>query len=173
MFTTIVHALFCIYCEIWLHVHFDFVIHIVVNVFKIISCTCLKSLSSTGLKQSDKFILTGLNSIWLSIQTSFHTHTLTHNYSALKEDLLFQRHIIAGYEMSHSCERHVNRKEKLVHPIVTARALPCEEKTSQRIKRVKSRFSFHSFHLSILPHSVCHSPLKHVTLEVSALMFCF
>lgn len=67
----------------------------------IIYCTCFKCFSSTGLKQSDKFTLTGLNSIRLSIQTSFHTHTLTHNYSALKEDLPFQRHIIAGYGMSH------------------------------------------------------------------------
>lgn len=106
-----------------------FVIQILINVFKIIYCTCFNCFSSTGLKQSDNFILTGLNSIRLSSQTSFHTHTLTHNYSALKEDLLFQRHIIVGYEMSHSCERHVNRKEKLVHPIVNARALPCEEKT--------------------------------------------
>lgn len=34
--------------------------------------------------------------------------------------------------MSHSCDRHVNRKEKLVHPIVTARALPCEEKKKRK-----------------------------------------
>lgn len=34
--------------------------------------------------------------------------------------------------MSHSCQRHVNRKEKLVHPIVTARALPCEKEERKK-----------------------------------------